>query len=250
MKLVSGRCPSCGANLQLDESMEKGFCMYCGSQFQVRDAVQMLKVEHSGSVQLKGVASDESLVKRGYMAIENMDLYNANKSFEDALRINPDNYNAWKGLFIVCATETQRLGKHWMGEFAGNAGKRYGYEKTACGDYYLSAVFCSANDYNYGSRGPFLRFGLSNFDHQKGVAALNNAIKLAPVEKKHELQEIKEYNVDRHLRKIQEINNWAKQRLCVYCGGKISFFDKCKTCSVKHLSKPMFERVVPVKINF
>lgn len=40
MKLVSAMCPNCGAKLELDENMEKGFCMYCGSQILVQDAVQ------------------------------------------------------------------------------------------------------------------------------------------------------------------------------------------------------------------
>lgn len=40
MKLVSAMCPNCGAKLELDENMEKGFCMYCGPQILVQDAVQ------------------------------------------------------------------------------------------------------------------------------------------------------------------------------------------------------------------
>ena len=52
MALVSLKCPSCGGNIQMDDAKEKGFCMYCGSSFLVKDEIQSVQVEHSGTVNL------------------------------------------------------------------------------------------------------------------------------------------------------------------------------------------------------
>lgn len=52
MALVSLKCPNCGGSLQMDNTLEKGFCMYCGSSFMVKDEIQRIKVEHSGSVNM------------------------------------------------------------------------------------------------------------------------------------------------------------------------------------------------------
>jgi len=50
MALVSLKCPSCGGNIQMDDAKEKGFCMYCGTSFLVKDEIQRVQVEHSGTV--------------------------------------------------------------------------------------------------------------------------------------------------------------------------------------------------------
>ena len=61
MKLVSGRCPNCGGEVQLDESKEKGFCMHCGSSIRVHDAVQKLKIEMSGKIEVDGINTVKQL---------------------------------------------------------------------------------------------------------------------------------------------------------------------------------------------
>ncbi len=52
MALVSLNCPNCGGSLKMEDTMEKGFCMYCGTSFLVKDEIQRVKVEHSGTVNL------------------------------------------------------------------------------------------------------------------------------------------------------------------------------------------------------
>jgi len=52
MALVSLNCPNCGGSLKMEDTMDKGFCMYCGTSFLVKDEIQRVKVEHSGSVNL------------------------------------------------------------------------------------------------------------------------------------------------------------------------------------------------------
>ena len=37
MKMIACRCPSCGANLQIEEGKKKVFCTYCGTPILVDD---------------------------------------------------------------------------------------------------------------------------------------------------------------------------------------------------------------------
>ena len=52
MSLVSLKCPNCNGDIQMDDSKENGFCMYCGSSFLVKDEVQKSHSEHSGTINL------------------------------------------------------------------------------------------------------------------------------------------------------------------------------------------------------
>ena len=97
MAFISGRCPNCSGEIHLDDSKDKGFCLHCGSPVQVQEAVARLKVEHSGSVQLSGIASDQSLVEYGERLLET-NPNEAKKKFEKALEINPENWKAWMNL--------------------------------------------------------------------------------------------------------------------------------------------------------
>ena len=111
MKLASGQCPNCGANLQLDESMEKGFCMYCGSQFQVRDAVQKLKLELSGKVGVDGINSVQQLKSNAQKSFD-VGLYrNALQDWSKAANIDKTDHESWWGQ-VQCAlamTDTKQL---------------------------------------------------------------------------------------------------------------------------------------------
>ena len=52
MALVSLNCPNCGGSLKMEDTMDKGFCMYCGTSFLVKDEIQRVQVEHRGTVNL------------------------------------------------------------------------------------------------------------------------------------------------------------------------------------------------------
>ena len=47
MAMIPLKCPSCGADIILDDSREFGFCQFCGTQIQ-NDAIRKLKIEYSG----------------------------------------------------------------------------------------------------------------------------------------------------------------------------------------------------------
>lgn len=98
MKLVSAMCPNCGAKLELDENMEKGFCMYCGSQILVQDAVQKYKVEISGRVSVEGILSAEDLAKNGDTLVNIGNYPQAYDSFKELSEKYPDDYRGWWGM--------------------------------------------------------------------------------------------------------------------------------------------------------
>ena len=61
MPLVPVKCTSCGGDIQLDDTRETGFCIYCGSKVVFRDAIQ--KMELSVNVTVNGTASLENLLE-------------------------------------------------------------------------------------------------------------------------------------------------------------------------------------------
>lgn len=50
MSLVNAKCPNCGASIQLDDSREEGFCLYCGSKVKVQEATSKIRIDKSGEV--------------------------------------------------------------------------------------------------------------------------------------------------------------------------------------------------------
>ena len=72
--LVTMKCPSCAADLQIDDAREFMFCQYCGTKI----ANIAEKVEISGSVTIDNSATIKNLLHRGY------EFENANK-FNEAI---------------------------------------------------------------------------------------------------------------------------------------------------------------------
>ena len=67
MGFIAVKCPQCGADVQLDDSREYGFCNYCGTKV-IQDKVV---VEHRGNIQFDeaystGVDSPVAQVERYY----------------------------------------------------------------------------------------------------------------------------------------------------------------------------------------
>ena len=61
MGYVAARCPSCGGDLQLDDSMEKGYCTHCGTPIYFKEAISKVKI--IGPVEIAGFAKLDSLIK-------------------------------------------------------------------------------------------------------------------------------------------------------------------------------------------
>jgi predicted RNA-binding Zn-ribbon protein involved in translation (DUF1610 family) len=64
MPFEAAKCPSCGAAIQVPNEMVQARCVYCGSTLIVRDAIQRLKIEISGHVNVAGLSSVENDLER------------------------------------------------------------------------------------------------------------------------------------------------------------------------------------------
>jgi len=49
MALVTTRCPNCGGEIQLNDKRETGFCLYCGCQIDVKEALNPQNANMTGT---------------------------------------------------------------------------------------------------------------------------------------------------------------------------------------------------------
>lgn len=92
------KCPNCCGEIQLDDSKDFGFCMYCGTKVQVS---QRIKVEHTGSIAVDGLATIENLIKAGFLNVENGDASHAEDNFQKVLSLDANNIHAFIGLMCL-----------------------------------------------------------------------------------------------------------------------------------------------------
>ena len=93
MPVVDAKCPNCSGAIQLDDSKTTGYCMHCGSQLEVEEAIQRVKLE--GKVQVEGIASYEDLIKNGIIAMKLEEFDNAEHIFKQVTSIYPEDYKGW-----------------------------------------------------------------------------------------------------------------------------------------------------------
>ena len=91
MGYIKISCPSCGANIELDDSREFGFCSFCGTKI----TQDKIVVEHRGSVKINGVANTKSLLDRAKLFLEDQKFNEAYQYCERALDIEPQNPEAY-----------------------------------------------------------------------------------------------------------------------------------------------------------
>ena len=78
MSFVKVKCPSCGANVDLDATGEYGYCAYCGTKI-VRDKIV---VEHRGEVSVNGIATKEAMLRRAQLLLEDCKWKDAFQKYE------------------------------------------------------------------------------------------------------------------------------------------------------------------------
>lgn len=79
MKLVSAKCPNCGAKISVPGENEKVLCQFCGYDIFVEDAIQKYKLEISGQIEVKNLPKIDNLMKlasRSYEAGDYEESYN------------------------------------------------------------------------------------------------------------------------------------------------------------------------------
>jgi len=91
MKLVAAKCPSCGANIDVDKNSDKTICEYCGSKIIVEDAIAKYKLEISGKVEVSNLTNSIKLVKLGDKAVKDNLFKEALEKYNRAFELDPDN---------------------------------------------------------------------------------------------------------------------------------------------------------------
>lgn len=93
MAFVAAICPACGGQLQLDDSLEKGFCQYCGTQIIVQDAIHGVKIE--GPVQVMGISTLETELRNVSAYIKLGKLEDARTLLKQLTKQYTGDYRPW-----------------------------------------------------------------------------------------------------------------------------------------------------------
>lgn len=99
MALVNLKCPNCGGSIQMEDKLAKAFCMYCGSPFFVKDEVQRIQIQHSGSVVFD--TNIESMLKSAVGFCRLNKWTEATQLYQKMIIQNSTDYRGWWGLFLV-----------------------------------------------------------------------------------------------------------------------------------------------------
>jgi len=93
-------CDICGGSLSMDASGDFAVCDACGTKH-TKDRMKAKAQEITGTVEVSNIANLESLMKRGYLALEDGVLYYRGRSaddfFDKVLDINPEYAPAYVG---------------------------------------------------------------------------------------------------------------------------------------------------------
>lgn len=92
MGFIAVKCPECGADIQLDDSREFGFCNYCGAKV-VQDKVV---VEHRGTVKVDETEKLENLYVLARRARDDNNSEKASIYYDKILQQDP---NSWEANF-------------------------------------------------------------------------------------------------------------------------------------------------------
>lgn len=90
MATVSIKCPNCGGALELDDSKEFGFCIFCGTQVHIQD--EKTHVEVSGSVKVDESGKYSNYLTLATRAFEARNMSEAYTYYTKALEIKQDDY--------------------------------------------------------------------------------------------------------------------------------------------------------------
>ncbi len=89
MAMIALRCPSCNAELEIDDQKEFGFCTHCGTKVMLHEVV-----EHTGSVALDTSAQGRNRILLGNRAFEAGNWQEAYDCFTRGLEDLPDDATA------------------------------------------------------------------------------------------------------------------------------------------------------------
>lgn len=103
VKLVSAKCPNCGAALKLSKEKEKVKCEYCKNTIIVEEAIACFKLKVTGNINVDGVSTNAELIEAANELLNMNEYLKAKRKFLEFSEKCPDNYQGWLGL-LICRT--------------------------------------------------------------------------------------------------------------------------------------------------
>jgi len=94
MPYEAAKCPTCGAPIQVDTTIESCFCSSCGNRINTVAAVKKLLVD----AKVDGISTIQNTLVRGEQCLEAQDWEAASRVFGSVIDNQADNYLAWNGL--------------------------------------------------------------------------------------------------------------------------------------------------------
>lgn len=106
MKLTAAKCPTCNANIEVNETLDKAICQYCGSTILIESAIQKHRMEITGTLKIDGIQSYSEKIEiiQKHLKIGNIE--EAYEILEELLERNPFDEQA---LSIYIQTKTAIL---------------------------------------------------------------------------------------------------------------------------------------------
>ena len=101
MPFVPVKCTSCGGEIQLDDSRESGFCLFCGSKVVFEEAKSKMILQ--GEVLVKGIADLDKLLQNAETFHKLNDFKQRDAILQKITIDYPEDYHAWYRLFQIYA---------------------------------------------------------------------------------------------------------------------------------------------------
>ena len=108
VKLVSAKCPSCGAPLKLSKEEERVECDFCHNTIIVEEAIECYKLKISGTVSVEGITTNSELIEAANELLDMDEYLKAKRKFLEFSEKCPDNYQGWLGL-LICRTRNFKI---------------------------------------------------------------------------------------------------------------------------------------------
>jgi len=93
-------CKVCGGHLQMDSSGDYSTCESCGTKYTVETMRSMIQALSEVELNVKGIATVDSLIKRARLMCEDSRFSNAHEIIEQALSVDPENGEAYLIAFM------------------------------------------------------------------------------------------------------------------------------------------------------
>lgn len=160
MGIKTLKCTACGANIELDDNREFGFCQFCGTKLML---VEKVEVKHTGKVSVDGIQSIKERIDNYNILFKNSFLehnyFEAKKYLEMILQLDPRESSAWLNQCKILVVKTNKNVENDTKQFTLFSGNCYQYsasenkdktskELTELLNDFLEVLLCVVEDDN------------------------------------------------------------------------------------------------------